>query len=210
MKKSRSSKIVNLSPLVDVFMIVIFWYIMSSHQMLENNQSIAEDKIASITKELQDVTTQSAKAIEQYEENLKELNMCKERNKGLEEENDMLREQLKESQEEMDTLSGLLEKDSQYLLVRLCGGTEESRFAEISYDNLVIERLIFSDKDEAYLFEQFDRCIREYTDEDTKLIVMLIYEGNNTLYKDIRMITTALDEVQKKTGFVLTKIDLAR
>ena len=39
-------KIINLSPLVDVLMIVIFWYIMMSNQTIEDTKETAQNELS--------------------------------------------------------------------------------------------------------------------------------------------------------------------
>ncbi len=208
-KKSMMRKIVNLSPLVDVFMIVIFWYIMFSNQNLQNQEANSQIVIEGLQQEVKGLEenlekTEVAKgASDEYiEELLEELKRLKEELAEIEGNAAVLTT-------ENEKLAALLEQEGQYLVLQLTGGVEKLRILEVTYEGN-LERITFTDDELQTMQNNLEVMVLKYLENNTRLSVLFLYSGNNSFAKDVSAIGGVLEKIQKENYFVYTKMNLTK
>ncbi len=208
-KKSMMRKIVNLSPLVDVFMIVIFWYIMFSNQNLQNQEANSQIVIEGLQQEVKGLEenlekTEVAKgASDEYiEELLEELKRLKEELTEIEGNAAVLTT-------ENEKLAALLEQEGQYLVLQLTGGVEKLRILEVTYEGN-LERITFTDDELQTMQNNLEVMVLKYLENNTRLSVLFLYSGNNSFAKDVSAIGGVLEKIQKENYFVYTKMNLTK
>ncbi|MGN0505491.1 MAG: hypothetical protein ACI4FZ_02965 [Lachnospiraceae bacterium] len=219
-KTSAIKKIINLSPLVDVFMIVIFWYIMFSNQnlaeqeaasqyTLEDMKSRYEETIEKLEINLDNAMKEKADTNTYIEELLAELESLKEKLSKLEAENEALKQSNAELKAENEKLAGLMEQEGKTLLLQLTGGTESLRILECTYEGKV-ERFAFTTDERDGLKAFVEDKIMQYVGAGNRMNVLFLYEGINSYSKDIAVITETIEQLQKEEYFVYSKINLSR
>jgi chromosome segregation ATPase len=207
--KSMIKKIINLSPLVDVFMIVIFWYIMFSNQNLQNQEASTQGLIESLHEQIGGL-----------EDNLEKLEISKESSddyiqelleelKRLQEELEALKEDSGTLKTENEKLAALLEEEGQYLVLQLTEGTEALRILESTYKGK-IERIPFNTDELEIMQSKLKTMITSYLENNSRLSVLFLYEGGNSFAKDVSAIESILEKMQKESYFVYTKKNLSR
>lgn len=179
MRKINIHQIVNLSPLVDVFMIVIFWYIMVSNQTIQENKTEAD-------RQLQNIEVEYTQQIKSLEEEIEEL---------------------KKNQEK---LQELIARETEYLYISVGGTTAGNRAVEVQNPSGEKEKILFSDSDREALSDNLKAVIQRYTGEEKKLVILFVYKGNNTLYKDKKLIQGILDELKEKEMIVIQEVNLLK
>ena len=215
-------KIINLSPLVDVLMIVIFWYIMMSNQTIEATQENAQNELealksgyeaqlterdaenAGLSEELEKLLGEREALIAQKEELLDETELSQKVNEDLS-------AQLQALREENRTLGIMLEQSVGYVYVRLTDGLNENRVVTIDYENELVDKFIFSDGEEQYMEQRIRKVVEEYAglEEKQRIAVIFVYEGDNSLYFDITRIMNVLYMMRSELGISVHTINMA-
>ena len=212
-KRSTLRKIVNLSPLVDVLMIVIFWYIMISDRNLESEKMAAravlaeqqnsyEATIDSLEQTLANSEEELAKANAYIEELLKELeNQHKEKGE-LGEENVVLTT-------ENEKLQALLEQEGQFFVLQLLSGTGALRTLELTYE-ADTDRITFNNDERGALAENLRNLMLEHLQEGKRVSVIFLYTGDNAFSRDVSVVNDTMLALQKEYYFVYSKMNLSR
>ena len=190
-KRSIVKQIVNLSPLVDVFMIVIFWYIMFSNQNLQNQETASQSMIEEIMDELESLREQTGK---------------------LEEE----KAALEEKNEKMENLMG--QEMSIVELWLLGEEIEETENPSKSTEGLTItvaekeHRIIFERSNEGRekVAQELRASLSEYLEKGERLYVIFFYNGERVYSRDVAAVATALEDLQKEQYFVYTLMNISR
>lgn len=232
-KQSMRRKIVNLSTLVDVFMIVIFWYLMFSNQNLNAQETAAQGKmdemqakyeaqVGGLEEELantielkndsDEYIRELLEQIEQLEKRLgemqEELDGLKESMAALEQENAELKAANEELKGENDKLMSMMNQEGEVLLFRLLNATDALQILECTYREEV-SRYTFTDKERDKLAEfvagEIDTAL-----EDGKLNVVFTYEGAAVYSKDVETINKAIKNRQMDKYFIYNEFNLSR
>jgi biopolymer transport protein ExbD len=215
-------KIINLSPLVDVLMIVIFWYIMMSNQTLEENKANAqsemeqmqlayEHEIGLLTQEKDAVALEKARAEEELARLQEEKELLLGESESYRDVIDDLSDQLGNLREENETLGAMLEQSVGYVYIHLYDGLNKNRIVEVNYESELVDKFIFSNGESEYLTQKLTKIIGEYAtrDEKERIAVIFIYEGSNAFYVDITRIMNVLYELRDKYGTSVHTINMA-
>jgi len=215
-------KIINLSPLVDVLMIVIFWYIMMSNQTLEENKAAAQNELESVQNRyeqvLDEMTQERNSAQEEAERLEKENALLAEEKTALSEEmeryretNDDLSDQLQDLRETNHTLEEMLEQAVGYVYIRLYDGLNKNRMVEVTYESELVDKFLFSNGEDEYLEQKLKKVITEYAtrEEKERIAILFIYEGSNAFYLDITRIMNVLYELRAEFGASVHTINMA-
>ena len=215
-------KIINLSPLVDVLMIVIFWYIMMSNQTLEENRQTAEEERQTLTMQyeqsLSEKQAQNDRLTQDVERLLKEAEQLLKAQEELRQEtelrqqvNEELSNQLGYLRKENETLGLLLEQSVGYVYIRLYDGLNENRIVEINSEAELVDKFIFSKEERDYLEQKLTKVITEYAtkEEKQRIAVVFLYEGSNAYYVDITRIMNVLNVMRAEHGIAVLTINLA-
>lgn len=232
-KQSMRRKIVNLSTLVDVFMIVIFWYLMFSNQNLNAQETAAQGKMDKMQGEYEtkiDVLEEKLEntialkndsdayirelleQIEKLEKRLsdmqEELDGLKEAMTVLEQENAELKAANEELKGENDKLMSMMNQEGEVLLFRLLNATDSLQILECTYKEEVF-RHTFTDKERDKLAEfvagKIDNAL-----ENGKLNVVFTYEGAAVYSKDVETINKTIKERQSEIYFIYNEFNLSR
>lgn len=205
-------KIINLSPLVDVLMIVIFWYIMMSNQTIEETKETAQNELNRYAAEL---TAAEEKNVELTAQN----DLLQEENKALSEEteayrqvNDDLSDQLVTLRDEYNALGLMLEQSVGYLYIRLQNGLHENRIIEVNSDTELVDKFVFSSGEEDFLQERLEKVITEYAtrEEKARVAVIFLYEGNSAYYLDVTTIKNVLYGLRTEHNLAVFMLNLAK
>lgn len=191
-----------MSPLVDVFMIIIFWYIMFSNQNLQNQEENAQGIIDGLQQEL---------------ESLRQKNEALENDiKNLEQEKKSLDESLLGELEyagileaEKEKLKNLLDEEGQFLILRLIEGLGDLRTIEATHGE-DLERFTFSTNDRPAMQEKLKAFVLKYSEGKQRLSILFLYGGAASFSRDVSAVEETLGEIQKEKYFVYTKINLDR
>ena len=215
-------KIINLSPLVDVLMIVIFWYIMMSNQTLEENKQTAEEeRNALMTRYEQALSEQQAQndaLTQEVERLLAEAEQLLQSQEELRAETELRRQineelssQLSDLREENEALGLLLEQSVGYVYIRLYDGLNANRIVEINSEAELVDKFIFSKEESEYLEQKLTKVITEYAtkEEKQRIAVVFLYEGSNAYYVDITRILNVLNTMRAEHGIAVLTINLA-
>lgn len=215
-------KIINLSPLVDVLMIVIFWYIMMSNQTLEENKAEAQSEMESMqTRYEQTIEVLSGErdfAKAEAEQLEKENTIITDEKAALEEEmeryrevNDDLSDQLQDLRETNHILEEMLEQAVGYVYIRLYDGLNKNRVVEVTYESELVDKFLFSSGEDVYLEQKLKKVITEYAtrEEKERIAILFIYEGSNAFYVDITRIMNVLYELRTEYGASVHTINMA-
>lgn len=215
-------KIINLSPLVDVLMIVIFWYIMMSNQTLEENKAEAQSEMESMqTRYEQTIEVLSGErdfAKAEAEQLEKENTILIDEKAALAEEmeryrevNDDLSNQLQDLRETNHTLEEMLEQAVGYVYIRLYDGLNKNRVVEVTYESELVDKFLFSSGEDVYLEQKLKKVIAEYAtrEEKERIAILFIYEGSNAFYVDITRIMNVLYELRTEYGASVHTINMA-
>lgn len=201
-KKSMVRKIINLSPLVDVFMIIIFWYIMFSNQNLQNQEENAQGIIDGLRQELEGLRRE-ADALENDIKNLEiEKKSLAESLLGESEDREFL-------EAEKEKLKELLNQEGQFLVLRLVEGLGNLRTLEVMHGES-LERITFSSNDRPAMQEKLKAFVLEYLGEKPRLSVLFLYGGDASFSRDVSAVEEILEGIRKENYFVYTKINLDR
>ncbi len=185
-KRSMVRKIINLSPLVDVFMIVIFWYIMFSSQNLKNQEQ------------------EFQKTIDSFEKTLSEMEAeC--------EENTALKQQIKSLERENERMTAVMEYEGRYILLWFSGGLTDQREVKVILEENTQE-LSFSseDREKGEFSAKLKTILEKYFGTGKRCNVIFLYDGGNSYARDIAAMETTILTLQKEQYFVYTKINLSR
>ena len=201
-------KIINLSPLVDILMIVIFWYIMMSNQTIENNQEAAREEMEAMRTEYE----ASAELMNQEKDILLlEKEVLRQEIETHLENNAELGNQLQELKNANENLEMLLEQSSSYVYIRLYDGLNKNRIVEVHYEAELIDKFIFSSGESVYLEQKLTNRVSQYAKQgEQRLAVIFIYEGSNAFYTDITHIQNVLYTLRSDMGISLHMINLAK
>ncbi len=222
-------KIINLSPLVDVLMIVIFWYIMMSNQTIEDTKETAQNELAALQNryeaELSKTEQEKAGLAEQIADlNGEVTNLTAEKYVLLQEKealaaetetyrqvNDDLSDQLAILRDEYNTLGFMLEQSVGYLYIRLYDGLHENRIVEINSDTELVDKFVFSSDEGDYLQERIEKVVTEYAarDEKNRVSVIFLYEGNKAYYLDVSRIKMAIYGLRTQYNLSIFMLNLA-
>lgn len=222
-------KIINLSPLVDVLMIVIFWYIMMSNQTIEDTKETAQNELAAQQKryeaELMEAQENNAGLAEQIAGLNGELeSLAAEKaallaeKESLEEEtedyrqiSDDLSNQLALLREEYNTLGFMMEQSVGYLYIRLYDGLHENRIVEINSETELVDKFVFSSDEGDFLQERIEKVITEYAtrDEKNRVSIIFMYEGNNAFYLDVNRIKIAIYGLRTQYNLSIFMLNIA-
>lgn len=215
-------KIINLSPLVDVLMIVIFWYIMMSNQTMEQTQAAAQNEKEMLQLEHaheMELLTQEKDAIAQEKDAANaEVERLLGENEALLQEtdlykdiNDDLSDQLGDLREENEALGAMLEQSVGYVYIHLYDGMNKNRIVEVNYESELVDKFIFSNGESEYLEQKLTKVITEYAtkDEKERIAVIFIYEGSNAFYVDITRIMNVLYKLRTELGTSVHTINMA-
>ena len=215
-------KIINLSPLVDVLMIVIFWYIMMSNQTLEENKAEAQSEMESMqTRYEQTIEVLSGErdfAKAEAEQLEKENTILIDEKAALAEEmeryrevNDDLSDQLQDLRETNHILEEMLEQAVGYVYIRLYDGLNKNRVVEVTYESELVDKFLFSSGEDVYLEQKLKKVITEYAtrEEKERIAILFIYEGSNAFYVDITRIMNVLYELRTEYGASVHTINMA-
>lgn len=194
-------KIINLSPLVDVLMIVIFWYIMMSNQTIAETQETAQNELSAQQN--------------RYEA---ELTAAEQANAGLTEQVEDLTGEVETLAAEKDTLLAenealglMLEQSVGFLYIRLCDGLHENRIVEVNSDTELVDKFVFSSDEGDYLQERIEKVVTEYAkrDEKSRVSVIFMYEGSKAYYLDVNRIKMALYGLRTEYNLSIFMLNLA-
>lgn len=215
-------KIINLSPLVDVLMIVIFWYIMMSNQTIEDTKENAQNELsvlqnryeAELTaaeEEKNGLTAQIAGLNGEVEELRAEKEILAAETETYRQVNDDLSDQLAILREEYNTMGFLLEQSVGYLYIRLYDGLHENRIVEINSDTELVDKFVFSSDEGDYLQERIEKVVTEYAarDEKNRVSVIFLYEGNKAYYLDVSRIKMAIYGLRTQYNLSIFMLNLA-
>lgn len=220
--------IINLSPLVDVLMIVIFWYIMMSNQTIEETKETAQNELAALqnryeaelmaaeeenaglTDQLSDLsgavdslTTENAQLLAEKEALAAEAETYRQVN-------DDLSDQLAILREEKDALGLMLEQSVGYLYIRLYDGLHKNRIVEINSDTELVDKFVFSSGEEAFLREKIEKVVAEYAgrDEKTRVALVFLYNGNSAYYVDVSQIKNVLYSLKSEYNLAVLELNM--
>ncbi len=204
-------KIINLSPLVDVLMIVIFWYIMMSNQTIEETKETAEKELNRYEAELTAAEEENAELTAQKEMLLKENESLSEATESYRQVNDDLSDQLATLRDEYNALGLMLEQSVGYLYIRLQNGLHENRIIEVNSDTELVDKFVFSSGEEEFLRERLEKVITEYAtrEEKTRVAVIFLYEGNSAYYLDVTNIKNVLYGLRTEHNLAVFMLNLA-
>lgn len=189
-KRSTIRKIINLSPLVDVFMIVIFWYIMFSSQNLKNQEQEFQETINNLEKTLSELGAES-------EKNAASLELLKHQKESLEMEN--------------ERMAAVMEYEGRYILLWFSGGLTDQREIKVIFDGTT-EELSFSseDREKGEFSARLKTILEKYFGAGKRCNVIFLYDGSNSYSRDIAAIEATILKLQKQQYFVYTKVNLSR
>jgi len=194
-------KIINLSPLVDVLMIVIFWYIMMSNQTMEETKEAAREELTSLQN--------------RYEEELSaaelEYTSLKEQIEAYRQVNDDLSDQMEVLRDKNNMLDMMLEQSVGYLYIRLSDGLHKNRIIEVNSDEELVDKFVFSSGEEEYLKERIRKTVTEYAlgEEKTRVSVIFLYEGSKAYYLDVTRIKNVLYDLKTEQNISVFMLNLA-
>lgn len=222
-------KIINLSPLVDVLMIVIFWYIMMSNQTIEDTKETAQNELAALQnhyeaelsaaeQEIAGLTEQITGLNGEVENLTEEKDMLLKENEALAAEaetyrqvNDDLSDQLATLRDEKNALGLMLEQSVGYLYIRLYDGLHENRIVEINSDTELVDKFVFSSDEGDFLQERIEAVVAEYAERDEKnrVSVIFMYEGSKAYYLDVNRIKMAIYGLRTEYNLSIFMLNLA-
>ena len=215
-------KIINLSPLVDVLMIVIFWYIMMSNQTIEETKETAQSELSALQNQyeaqLVEAEEKNVSLAEQVDSLLGEAEKLTAEKDALAAEtetyrqvNDDLSDQLAILREENNALGLMLEQSVGYMYIRLYDGLHENRIVEINSDVELVDKFVFSSDEGDFLQERIEKVIAEYAarDEKTRVSVIFMYEGSKAYYLDVTRIKNALYGLRTQYNLSIFILNLA-
>lgn len=208
-------KIINLSPLVDVLMIVIFWYIMMSNQTMEQTQAAAQSEKEMLQLEhahaMELLTQEKDAANAEVQRLLGENEALTQETELYKDINDDLSDQLGDLREENEALGAMLEQSIGYVYIHLYDGLNKNRIVEVNYESELVDKFIFSSGESAYLEQKLTKVITEYAtrDEKERIAVIFIYEGSNAFYVDITRIMNVLYELRTELNISVHTINMA-
>lgn len=208
-------KIINLSPLVDVLMIVIFWYIMMSNQTMEQTQAAAQSEKEMLQLEhahaMELLTQEKDAANAEVQRLLGENEALTQETELYKDINDDLSDQLGDLREENEALGAMLEQSIGYMYIHLYDGLNKNRIVEVNYESELVDKFIFSSGESAYLEQKLTKVITEYAtrDEKERIAVIFIYEGSNAFYVDITRIMNVLYELRTELNISVHTINMA-
>ena len=208
-------KIINLSPLVDVLMIVIFWYIMMSNQTMEQTQAAAQSEKEMLKLEhahaMELLTQEKDAANAEVQRLLGENEALTQETELYKDINDDLSDQLGDLREENEALGAMLEQSIGYVYIHLYDGLNKNRIVEVNYESELVDKFIFSSGESAYLEQKLTKVITEYAtrDEKERIAVIFIYEGSNAFYVDITRIMNVLYELRTELNISVHTINMA-
>lgn len=215
-------KIINLSPLVDVLMIVIFWYIMMSNQTIEETKVSAQEELTALQNQYEAELLESEKENAGLKEQVNSLTGAMEQltaeNETLAAEtetyrqvNDDLSDQLAILRDEYNTLGFMLEQSVGYLYIRLHDGLHKNRIVEINSDTELVDKFVFSSDEGDYLQERIEKVVKEYAsrEEKNRVSVIFLYEGNKAYYLDVNRIKMALYGLRTEYNLSIFMLNLA-
>lgn len=215
-------KIINLSPLVDVLMIVIFWYIMMSNQTMEETKEAAQNELNAVQNryetELAESKLQNVSLEEQVQQLLEETKLLLEEKETLAEEaetyrkvNDDLSDQLAILRDENNALGLMLNQSVGYLYIRLYDGLHKNRIVEINSDTELLDKFVFSSGEDEYLTERIRKVVTEYAamEEKTRVAVIFLYEGSKAYYLDVTRIKNVLYGLRTEKNISVFMLNLA-
>lgn len=208
-------KIINLSPLVDVLMIVIFWYIMMSNQTMEQTQAAAQSEKEMLKLEhahaMELMTQEKDAANAEVQRLLGENEALTQETELYKDINDDLSDQLGDLREENEALGAMLEQSIGYMYIHLYDGLNKNRIVEVNYESELVDKFIFSSGESAYLEQKLTKVITEYAtrDEKERIAVIFIYEGSNAFYVDITRIMNVLYELRTELNISVHTINMA-
>ena len=215
-------KIINLSPLVDVLMIVIFWYIMMSNQTMEETKEAAQNELTALQNryeaELSEAEQQNAFLDEQVQQLTKESELLFKEKETLVAEaetyrqvNDDLSDQLAVLRDENNALGLMLEQSVGYLYIRLYDGLHKNRIIEVNSDTELVDKFVFSSGEEEYLTERIRKVVTEYAtrEEKSRVSVIFLYEGSKAYYLDVTQIKNVLYGLRTENNISIFMLNLA-
>lgn len=222
-------KIINLSPLVDVLMIVIFWYIMMSNQTIEETKETAQSELSALqnryeaelaqseqekdalTEQIDSLTGETEALAAEKESLQAEKEVLAAEVETYREVNDDLSDQLAVLRDENDALGLMLEQSVGYLYIRLYDGLHENRIVEINSDLELVDKFVFSSDEGEFLRERIGKVIKEYAtrDEKQRIAVIFLYEGSNAYYLDVTQIKNALYSLRTEYNLAVFMLNLA-
>lgn len=215
-------KIINLSPLVDVLMIVIFWYIMMSNQTMAETKEMAEEELSALQNryesELAEAEQEKDALGEQMAYLTGEAEALAAENEELSAEveiyrqvNDDLSDQLAVLRDENNALGLMLEQSVGYLYIRLYDGLHKNRIVEINSDTELVDKFVFSSDEETFLKERISKVVTEYAtrDEKQRVAVIFLYEGSKAYYLDVIRIKNVLYELRTEHNLAIFMLNLA-
>ena len=215
-------KIINLSPLVDVLMIVIFWYIMMSNQTMEETKETAKNEMSALQNryetQLKNVAKETEELTEQLEQMTEVVQALAAERESLSEEaelqkevNEELSNQLADLREENSALGMLLEQSIGYLYIRLYDGLHENRIIEINCETELVDKFVFSGGEQEYLENRIAKVVGEYAarDEKQRIAVIFLYEGSKARYLDVTQIKNVLYGLKSELGISVHTINMA-
>ena len=194
-------KIINLSPLVDVLMIVIFWYIMMSNQTMEETKEAAREELTTMQKRYEAELSEAKLEYTSLEEQIEVYRNA----------NNDLSNQLTELREVNSTLGMMLEQSVGCLYIRLYDGLHKNRIIEVNSDAELVDKFVFSSGEEEYLAERIRKVVTGYTfgEEKTRVVVVFLYEGNKAYYRDVTGIKNVLYELKTEQNISVFMLNLA-
>lgn len=222
-------KIINLSPLVDVLMIVIFWYIMMSNQTIEETKETAQSELsalqnryeaelmaaeeekAGLAEQVEGLTGEVDSLAAEKEALLAEKELLAEETESYRQVNDDLSDQLAILREENNALGLMLEQSVGYLYIRLYDGLHKNRIIEINSDTELVDKFVFSSDEGDYLQNRIEKVVTEYAsrEEKNRVSVIFLYEGSKAYYLDVNRIKIALYEMRTKHNVSVFMLNLA-
>lgn len=215
-------KIINLSPLVDVLMIVIFWYIMMSNQTIEDTKETARNELSAqqnrYEAELAAAEEEKAALTEQVDALTEEVGGLLAEKEALAAEteiyrqvNDDLSDQMAVLRDENNALGLMLEQSVGFLYIRLYDGLHKNRIVEINSDTELVDKFVFSSDEGDYLQERIEKVVTEFAaqDEKTRVSVIFMYEGSKAYYLDVNRIKTAMYGLRTEYNLSIFMLNLA-
>ncbi len=229
-------KIINLSPLVDVLMIVIFWYIMMSNQAIAETKETAQQEQNALQTEYEAALDEKERERLALSEQVKELSgqlenlqsqigtLEAEKEALVTEAESLLNEtelhrkvneemsyQLQNLREENEALGLMLEQSVGYLYIRLYDGLHENRILEINCETELVDKFVFSSGEEDFLKERIGKVVREYAarEEKQRVAVIFLYEGSKAYYTDVTQIKNVLYGLRTELDVAVLTLNLA-
>lgn len=222
-------KIINLSPLVDVLMIVIFWYIMMSNQTIEETKETAQNELSALQNRYETELTAAEQENKGLAEQVEGLtgeveSLTAEKDTLLQEKealaaetetyrqvNDDLSDQLAILRDENNALGLMLEQSVGYLYIRLYDGLHKNRIVEVNSDIELVDKFVFSSDEGDFLQERIEKVVTEYAqrDEKTRVSVIFMYEGSKAYYLDVNRIKSALYGLRTEYNLSIFMLNLA-